>query len=876
MKGTTRRVARRSAPVGAVLIACSLSLESWAQVDEIIVTTRKREEALQTVPIAIDAYGAEEILRKGIENLADVTRQSPSLSLDKGFSPQDTRIVVRGLAPIRGRQNVAVLVDGIDISSESIQTAGGSLLIDPNLFDIERVEVVKGPQNALYGRSAFNGALSYITRQPGDALEGRIGTDVGSDGQLRVTGSVSGPLGGNLYGGLSGLVHEHDGYYRNSITGADVGGSDGTAIAGTLRWTPTAALAITGRVQYSDDDYEVDAYGFANPNQQFPIPAAALQANGGFIPGGFPPALDVGSLLNIPGILPLVPGFVPGPGGTFPDEGSLPVTMSEDPRTGADYSGADREVTRATLNIDWDLGAVKFTSLTHVASTETFQNHDGTSMGSASTLPFHSEVWFDNDTDLLSQELRLQSNSDGPVQWTVGALYWDEETDFRDGSINCFTNALPFSPNDTGFPPFIPPLPLTPCGPFVASIVDNPSGPNQYARNPDRWYRDTEHWSAYFLVEWQFLDNWSVALEGRYVDEDLDVGGPNLDTVIDPFGLGYNQDPAVLGACVPFPFVPNSCIAPVLAGVNTGRDSDTFFTPKGTLRWTPTDEQMYYFSVARAEKPGGISTVTGGIGAFVPDDNRFDAEKLTVYEIGGKTRWLDRRLQVNGAIFYQDFEDKQVSTQVPIGSLLKSKVINVPAEVWGAEIEIDWLITEHLSFSGAYTWLDSEYESTGEIFSRSTGTVTYSGSCSQVTGTGSQARCLLDYSGNSLEYAPDHAFTGTISYRRPLRGDLSWFAELDGSYTDERFADQANTVKFDSYWLSNLRLGVSNEQWDVVGYVDNLFDDDTVKTGFTSIDPRYIAFDPFTFFGPVLPNGARLLLPDQRSFGLRVNYRFGG
>jgi outer membrane receptor protein involved in Fe transport len=849
---------------------------TWAEVAEIVVTTRQRAENLQEVPIAIAAITGEDVERRGIDNLAAVTRQTPSLALDKGFSPQDTRIVIRGLAPTRGRQNAAVLVDGIDISSESIQTAGGSLLIDPALFDIERVEVVKGPQNALYGRSAFNGAISYITRQPSESFEGRVGTDVGSDGRLRLSGGVSGPLGGDFYGGLSGLIHDFDGYYTNSVTGEEIGGSDGSAFAGTLRWVPTERLAITARVQYSDDDYEVDAYGFADPNQQFPIPAGALAANGGFIPAGFPPALDVGTLIGTPGIPPLVPGFVPGPGGTFPDESSLPATLSEDPRTGSDYSGASREVARATLNIEWDLGEVKLTSLSHAAATETFQNHDGNSIGSVSVLPFHSEVWFDNDTDLLSQELRLQSNDDSSLQWTIGALYWDEETDFRDGSLNCFTNALPFSPNDTGFPPFIPPLPLTPCGPFVAGIVDNPTQPGQFARNPDRWFRDTEHWSAYFLVDWQFLDNWSLAIEGRYVDEDLDVGGPDLDTVIDPFGLGYNQDPAVLAACVPFPFVPNSCIAPVLAGVNTGSESDSFFTPKATVRWTPFAEQMYYFSVARAEKPSGISTVTGGIGAFVPEDNKFRPEKLTVWELGSKTRWLENRLQLNGAVFYQDFEDKQVSTQVPAGSLLKSKVINVPAEVWGAELQLDWFISDYLSFTGAYTWLDTEYESTSEIFSRSTGTVTYSGSCNQVVGTGSQARCLLDYSGNELEYAPDHAFTGTLSYRRPLRGATDWLAEFDGSYTDERYADQANTVKFDSYWLANLRLGVSSDRWDVIGYVDNLFDDDTIKTGFTSIDPRYIAFDPATFFGPVLPNGARLLLPDQRSYGLRVNYRFGG
>ena len=114
----------------------------------------------------MDVLTTGEILRKGVTSLSDVAKLSSGLVFDNGFSQSDTRISLRGLSPIRGRQNVAVLQDGVDLSSENLTTAGGTALINPRLFDLERVEVVKGPQSALYGRSAFAGAINYITKKP--------------------------------------------------------------------------------------------------------------------------------------------------------------------------------------------------------------------------------------------------------------------------------------------------------------------------------------------------------------------------------------------------------------------------------------------------------------------------------------------------------------------------------------------------------------------------------------------------------------------------------------------------------------------------------------------------------------------------------------
>ena len=218
----------------AGLIACVAGpVQSQSALEEVVVTARKKEENLQKIPLTVRVFSGEVMQRKGIDDLADIARLTPGVHFDTIFAPQDTRVVIRGLSPTRGRPNVAFLQDGIDISSEAVASAGGSLLINPRLFDIERVEVVKGPQSALYGRTAFAGAINYVTKRPGDEFEGKTTVDVGDYGQFEVTAGVSGPVvADKLSMGINAAVWNHDGFYDNSVTGASIGGQDGYGISG--------------------------------------------------------------------------------------------------------------------------------------------------------------------------------------------------------------------------------------------------------------------------------------------------------------------------------------------------------------------------------------------------------------------------------------------------------------------------------------------------------------------------------------------------------------------------------------------------------------------------------------------------------------------
>ncbi len=797
-----------------------------SSIEEVIVYARRRQESLQDVPVALDVLGKEVFFQRGLYQLNDVVDQSASVFLEQGSVPQDLNLSIRGLTPTRGRPNMAILLDGIDITTEAMITSGGSLLVDPALFDIEQIEVVKGPQHALYGRSAFAGAISYKTRLPGEEFSAAVETDVGDYGQQMLRGRISGPIAGNkLRAGLSAATWSHDGFYDSPTTGDDLGDRSGNSIAGTFVWAPDDRWTISGRVSYEDSEFGIQPQGHPAPSAVFQMPQSAL-----------------GTVVD-PSVTTVL-----GVRGTAPSGGDLQISNSDNPRNGQDYPGSDQQVLRGTLNITreiddaFGLGPAQLIALTHYAQSDTFQFQDFNAFGRADDFPAYGEIWIDNETDLFSQEIRLQSAGDGPVTWTVGMEYWQENRDVLNGGITCLSYA----------PPFLPAEIAPTCGPFVAEVGTN------LPRNPDLWTRDIEHWSAFGLIGWEINEQWELTFEGRYVNEELDVSGPDLDnSIIDPLNI----------------FGGGASFFPAPAGQVRASQDDSFFAPKVTVQYRPSDTSMTYFSVAEGIKPAGISTVNGGGGTFQPEQGRFDQEQVIVYELGWKADFVDQRLRLNGALFFQDFTDKQVTSQVPDeNGFLVARVLNADAEVYGAELDVIWFATEKLRLQAGYTFLESEFTDFTQLTS-SAGAIAYTGGCNVVTTSAGLNTCEVDFTGNDLERVPQHSFVGIASYRSGLTANTDWFVELQSTFRDERFSNQGNLLKFDSYWLTDLRLGVAGQNWEVIAYADNLFDDDTVRNGFnTGGYIRDFSLAGATF---VLPDSAQFYLPPPRMIGLRASYQFG-
>lgn len=284
----------------------------------------------------------------------------------------------------------------MDVSSEAgAGTSGGSLLINPRLFDLERVEIVKGPQVALYGRSAFAGAINYITRKPGDEFRAKIRTDVGSQGKLEASAVVDGPVTDTIGAGIAAMAWSSDGFYTNPLTGQKTGDSSGISVAGTGVWKITDNLKGTLRVENLNDNFGVTPYAVMKFNADFIVPTAAQTA---YDPDG------AGPIPAFPLISPSL-GSVRGVLGETPAGKDLRLTLSEDPRTCdatkpndgtlgcQNYGGSSRDITRATLDLEWQLDGMVLNSLTHYADAYTSQS-EGQEDGSVSVLPTGGEFFW--------------------------------------------------------------------------------------------------------------------------------------------------------------------------------------------------------------------------------------------------------------------------------------------------------------------------------------------------------------------------------------------------------------------------------------------------------------------------------------------------
>lgn len=802
--------------IGAMLAVDTAPAFSQAYIEEIIVTTRKRSENLQEIPLVIKAFQADTLERKGLDSIEDIARLTPGVQFDNGTFPQDIRVVIRGLSPTRGRPNVGLLLDGIDVSSESVTSGGGSLLINPRLFDMERVEVVKGPQSALYGRSAFAGAINYVTKKPTNEWEGSVNVNVAQRNTFEGRASVYGPLvEDKVLVGLNVAGWNSDGFYDNSVTGADLGDTDGIGIAGSAIFNMSEDVSLTTRMEFTDDHIGQTPITFVGGNRQAPIPPAAF---------GTVISPSVQTISQFAGVIP--------------DADDLPpVTISEDPVTGEEFRGSDRKIFRVSAELDWDLGWGSIVSQTHYADAQVQQAVENTRQGSFATLTSGTTFRTDNDTELFSQELRVQNNDDERFRWMFGGLYWKEDVSQDTNSLACTNNQL------------LPFFPFIPCGPLFALNASEP---------PSLWLRDTKHWSGFGMLEYDITEELTFHVEGRYTDEELFVLGPGSVRLID--ALGINGPPTSV------PAVP----APA-----SGTDEDSYFTPRVSLEYTPQDGMLYYASVAKAAKPSGISTAASAASGFDPDIASFEREEMWVYEVGAKTTWMDGRFLANAALYYQDFSDKQTTSQVLLDNgLLGTRIVNASsAEVKGLEIDLAWVPVDGLSLNAGYTYIDATYQD----FVTNTGgpaTIAAVGNCNPVQIAG-RFVCEIDQSGRRLEDSAKHSLTLGAGYTAALTDDIDWLIETDVNYQSSRFDTAANILEMPSYWLVDFRVGVSAENWRIVAFADNLFNDDTVQTAFNTTDFSQISLafgpPPFTF---VLPNGAQAVLPNKRQIGVRASYNF--
>jgi outer membrane receptor protein involved in Fe transport len=860
-----------------------------AAVDEIVVTTRKREENLQEVPIAIGVFSADDIQRIGIRDLDDVTKLSPSLQFDRNYSNNSVRVTVRGLSNTRGRSNVAFLVDGIDVTSETTGTnAGSPLLVNQRLLaDVERIEVVRGPQSALYGRSAFAGAINYVSKGASDEFSGNFTADATVYDKQEFFAGISGPLTDTLGYRLSGVYWDDEGYYKNVVSGKEFGGGDGYGLAGTLVWEPADQFSIKGRVTWSDDNY---------------APGAVAPIFGGRVTLQLP---DTATMVD-PDLCAADTAFCSpvtrttevNPLPRVGDADGLEVRASEDPLTGGDYPGNTLEVFRASLIADWDIGDFTLSSYSGFTDADATQRYDldRRAEGRPDTLLGHNDIDTFGNTEQLSQELRLATNwANSPVQATVGLQYWHEERDDFARSIGVVCRFSSYC--EPGIDPYSSWQEL-----YERVGINSPDFRSETLA-------ETDHRSAYAMLEWDLTDTIKLTAETRLVKEDFEAVAPSWSSCLNLYPFNTSLEFDVLDPNIPDPNCDQG-------EIQKSKTSSDYQTPKVTLEWQASDSALVYALAAKGVKPAGIGLIRVPIKILAQDIETFEflPEKMWSYEIGAKTEWQGGfgQLVVNGAVFYQDYSDKQTNTQQEVTtcttdpppdpgtpcapederSALIGVVTNASAAwVRGLEIETSWSTPiEGLTLGLGYTWLDSEYDDfTDET--RSSGRIAIEGECNEKVLIGKRTEfvdpetdqtivrdsrrphCALDLSGNTLEQMPRNSLVLTGRYEALWNyPGWIWFIEGNASYQDERYTSADNFTKLDDFWIADARFGVTDDNWEIILYLDNVFDDNTITSSGGNPDLNSIVDVPGVTAAPDFL--ATAFLPAPRTLGARLRYRF--
>ena len=858
--------------------------------EEIVVSARKRDESLQEVPIAVDVFTEVQLKQLAIDNVESLARYTPSLTYDEGVLPMDTRPVIRGANALRGRPNTGILVDFVDVSSESLTVAGGGITSNLALLDLERVEVVKGPQSALYGRSAFTGAINYITKRPGEEFEGEISVGYDEHESTEVGFRLSGPLGDKFGGSVSFKKVDEEGFYRNPNTGQFLGSSESTGGSLALTWDLSERTSMYLRGEQST--YK------AAPRAEVLIQSISPLFNPALNPFGTGSMTD--DAIGVPHLFPetcngvdrdapnndsffvfdpVLGAMVPaGPFCRGLVVGEIHATESDidisaDPRTGRDFLGSDVDNTRIHFDLKMDFEYAEFMYVMGYTDNQAHvqEDFDKTSVPILSIPGVFSQYGLSAmseqriDTTQWNHEFRLSGGGDR-VTWMLSALHWNEEMSsqfddewwLREGGSAAEVLAIfnsPFGPFGYLNTPIVPGVidnfcdliyPGVPgCIPAVTTIA---TGPGDTPFIP--LHRRTKHNSIAGMASIMLTDDFVVSLEGRLLDEVIDYSGGAADV---GFYSQFGQDPWWGWMFGPGEMTYNTI------------DEDAF-VPKITLDWAVSDNMLLYGYYSQAFKPGGISTTDANGDVRTGE---YKSEQLEAWEIGIKSDFRDRSIRFNAAAFFYDYTDQQVPYQFmdPNTGLLQTTVINAGStDIKGAEMDLIWnsAFFEGMSARLSYTFTDAEFTSfnLAEILAQAGGTP----SAFNRSRAGNND---ADFTGKVPPMTPENLATLSLRYDGNFGSNMSTYVELVGIYSSERFVSDDNRSWLPQYTEWDLFAGLVHDNWELTLFVENLADDDKIKSGLSNVDYGILPD------GRSVPHAIGAYLPQPRTAGMRFQYNFG-
>jgi iron complex outermembrane recepter protein len=863
---TTRLLSRSSLIALGVALALPAAAPALAQdkpgsegglaLEEIIVTARKIEENLMTVPLAITAFSSKDIEAQGIKQLNDVMLMTPSFNF----------VNQQGGSGRNDRSANALVFRGLFLAGNVGTNAGGNLFIDgapvlgaqpPAIVDVDRIEVLKGPQSAYFGRSTFAGAINFVTRDPSAEFKAKVSAEASSYGSHDYSIAAEGPLfTEKLRGRLAYRNFERGGQFiNNGPTGGRLGEQTSESLSLTMTFQPTENFKAKLYANSFEDDDGPPAQG-ALKTSEFAgrvagdlscVPFSVAAAGAAATVNGVPDT----SITSISQAANGRPSFGYNCG-KLPDGGDLPANFLSgdydmslaatrsalftpnpnwlvfDP-TFKQNGGIRRVAWQADLRMDWTLGGYTISSLTanHRDKTQTIidlnyrdghnrVNPNYSAATAATRVPWQQFLLL-SQTKLRdwSQELRVASPSDHRFRWMLGGNY-----------------VKLFSPGGTVYG-------MTPIGPlFTAAITQ----------------QDVETPAAFGAGYFDFTDKLTLSAEARY----------QWDKVQQTPKVGTNGQPIT---------------TPIIL-----KNTFTSFSPRISLDYKFAPNSTFYVLFSRGTRPGGFNAglVTStqatldALRLVVPNAGiSFDQEVLENWEAGFKATWLDGRARTTVTVYSDKWINGQVannvpvtiqaacvppavpppgSTTCPIANLIGLTVNNGTASLDGIEFEGSIRATTHLTLSGTFGFNDTKIKTYG-------------------LGLGNCSDCNVVYGnfagaiGHRLPTTPLTTWSLSGEYNSAFSNGLKWYARADFQQQGSKYTDFSNAAKVGEKSNLNARYGIRGEKWSAEVFGTNLTDDDTPLAGLLGVDV-------FTFLIPPNKNEVRFSPGLPRMGGVRVTYDF--
>jgi outer membrane receptor protein involved in Fe transport len=805
--------------------------------EEIIVTARKREESIQSVPVAVSAFTTEAIEDRQIRDISDVARFAPGLNFAKAFGRTTERPVIRGQGNVLAgvqfgvESGAAYFVDGIYYPGD---------LQSLNIRNVERVEVIRGPQSALFGRNTYSGAINFVTRSPGEELYTDAAMRMGEDGEFEVSGGISGPLvEGVLGGGLNARYYSFDGEYTNLVTGEKVGDEDTNVVSGTLSWTPTGDLTIRTLVSLQKDDDGTRPFFLQPSEMNNCYPGSRSNAswtqtgstnNNQYYCGEINRPGDYVTLNDGPTVNTILVDGIPDIGW-----GAANNQDAYNDGTALAFSGVKRDLTYANLLADWDVAGSGWTVTSALAwrDEERFTGSDSD----------HSSVNYIRnpgeecrgcgsdvtEADDYSAEVRLESPADDRLRWLIGGFLYSQDLDTRD-----ITFAAPGG------------------GPVIIE-------------------EGTDNWAAFGSIAFDFTDTITATLEARYFDEEksrFEVDGADADTLPD-----FDRD------------VDFSEVAPRL-----------------TVDWQVNPDLLFYGIYAKGYKPGGLNGIQGlQVGAPTYDQEESDSFELGAKTTWLDGRLLANVAAF--FIDAKDIQLTTALSNASLFGALTSIVTNQGSgESLGVEVELQYALTESVNVGASYALADTEFTDGCDefqwILTSGGGNAASGDPC-----TGNNVNGLGDGSieGNQFPLSAKNMASAFMDLRQPIGGGMDLIASADISWEDKKPVQVHNLAWVPAATLVNARIGIDTGRVTVAVYGRNLTDEDAptmvtrwlqyplASTGAGGVGGTVVpvivpSAEPDATNSCTAPNTCSTNFPRAffgdmrrgRNFGVEFAYRFGG